>query len=55
MGHSDSWRVSLTMFYLNMVDYRIIFLLLSTWIFFAEQVRGVIPSHFYSLTLEFSY
>ena len=34
-----------------MVDYHMCSLLLSTWIFSAEQVEGVILSHFYSLSL----
>ena len=36
------------MFSLNMVDYPMFSLLLSTWIF--EQVEGAILSHFYSLS-----
>ena len=38
------------MFYKNVVDYPMFPLLLSTWFFGAEQVEGVILSHFYSLS-----
>ena len=35
------------MIYLSMMDYPMFFLLLSTWIFCAEQVEGDILSNFY--------
>ena len=42
-------KVRLRMFSLNMVDYSMSFLLLSTWIFFDRQVVGTILSRFYFL------
>ena len=45
LDHLLSLRVlnlSVIMPYLNMVDYLMFFLLMSTWIFCAEQVEGVI-------------
>ena len=43
-------QVSLMMFSLNMVDYPMSFLLLSSWIFFGGQVQGTILRCSYSLS-----
>ena len=42
--------LTVIMFYLNMVDYPMFFLLLSTWIFCAEHEEWVILRNFYSLS-----
>ena len=44
-------QVSLMMFSLNMVDYPMSFLLLSSWIFFGGQVQGTILRCSYSLSI----
>ena len=44
-------QVSLMMFSLNMVDYHMSFLLLSSWIFFGGQVQGTILRCSYSLSI----